>query len=64
MSMYLLNGSPTSCKFCGNPFPIKDGHKEAFHSTQTNGYFCDVFCAQDELSAYAAASKKHKARLA
>jgi hypothetical protein len=64
MSSYLLNGSPTTCHYCGQPFPIRDGDKEAFHSQETNRYFCDVFCAQDTLSAYAEASKKHKARLA
>lgn len=52
-SMYLMNGAPSNCQFCSQPFPIKEGHREAFHSRETNGYFCDVFCAQDALDAHA-----------
>jgi hypothetical protein len=26
---YLKNGSPTSCCGCHNPFPVRDGHREA-----------------------------------
>lgn len=29
MSRYLNGGAPTSCAFCGQPFPMKDGHVEA-----------------------------------
>jgi len=48
-SAYLMNGAPSSCEFCGQPFPIKDGHREAFHSP--DGYFCTEACAQDALEA-------------
>jgi hypothetical protein len=45
-SRYLMSGSPTCCTFCDQPFRPRDGHIEAWRTT--NGqYFCSEFCADD-----------------
>ena len=40
ISRYLINGAPTRCRFCGNQFPIKNGHLEAWYNGQ-GAYFCN-----------------------
>jgi len=46
-SRYLVSGAPTTCGHCKNPFPVVNGHVEAWR-TSTGRYFCNEFCAQDE----------------
>jgi hypothetical protein len=45
-SRYLQTGAPTCCQYCKAPFPIKDGHAEAWRDS-TGRYFCSEFCADD-----------------
>jgi hypothetical protein len=40
---YFINGQPTRCAFCGEPFRIWEGHLEAWRVGDE--YTCDVFCA-------------------
>jgi hypothetical protein len=47
ISRYLINGAPTRCRFCGNQFPIKNGHLEAWYNGQ-GAYFCNEYCASEE----------------
>jgi hypothetical protein len=35
------------CRFCGNQFPIKNGHLEAWYNGQ-GAYFCNEYCASEE----------------
>jgi ribosomal protein L24E len=46
ISRYLINGAPTRCRFCGNQFPIKNGHLEAWYNGQ-GAYFCNEYCASE-----------------
>jgi hypothetical protein len=46
-SRYLVGGAPITCAHCKQPFPVVDGHLEAWRSS-TGGYFCNEFCAEDE----------------
>ena len=46
-SRYLVGGAPTTCGHCKKPFPVVNGHVEAWR-TSTGRYFCNEFCAQDE----------------
>ena len=46
-SRYLISGAPTTCAHCKQPFPVVNGHVEAWRSS-TGGYFCNEFCAEDE----------------
>jgi hypothetical protein len=46
-SRYLVSGAPTTCGLCKRPFPVVNGHVEAWR-TSTGRYFCNEFCAQDE----------------
>ena len=50
-SRYLMNGSPTRCSFCNEPFHHPDGHVEAWRST-SGQYFCSEFCADDAEEAH------------
>ena len=43
---YLHGGAPLRCAFCGQPFPLVDGHAQAWRSSG-GGYFCSEFCADD-----------------
>jgi hypothetical protein len=45
-SRYLQHGAPPRCAFCGQPFPLVDGHAQAWRSS-TGHYFCSEFCADD-----------------
>lgn len=42
MSGFVNGGAPGLCAFCGKPFPMVDGHKEAWRSGDQ--YFCNAFC--------------------
>jgi hypothetical protein len=46
-SRYLVSGAPTTCEHCKKPFPVVNGHVEAWR-TSTGRYFCNEFCAHDE----------------
>ena len=46
-SRYLVRGAPTTCAHCKKPFPVVNGHVEAWR-TSVGGYFCNEFCAEDE----------------
>jgi hypothetical protein len=46
-SRYLIGGAPITCAHCKQPFPVVNGHVEAWRSS-TGGYFCNEFCAEDE----------------
>jgi hypothetical protein len=46
-SQYLVRGAPTTCAHCKKPFPMENGHVEAWR-TSTGRYFCNEFCAEDE----------------
>jgi hypothetical protein len=46
-SRYLLRGASTTCAHCKKPFPVVNGHVEAWR-TSVGGYFCNEFCAEDE----------------
>ena len=56
-SRYLQGGAPTCCQFCKAPFPVVDGHAEAWRDS-TGQYYCSEFCADD---ADAAAFRRRKA---
>jgi hypothetical protein len=56
-SRYLQGGAPTCCQFCKGPFPIVDGHAEAWRDS-AGQYYCSEFCADD---ADAAAFRRRKA---
>jgi hypothetical protein len=49
-SRYLQTGAPTCCQYCKAPFPIKDGHAEAWRDS-FGRYFCSEFCADDAAEA-------------
>ncbi len=57
ISRYLINGAPTRCKFCGNRFPVNDGHLEVWHNGR-GAYFCNEYCASDEDQAQDGRSQK------
>jgi len=46
-SRYLASGAPITCEHCKKPFPVVNGHVEAWRSS-TGKYFCDEFCAEDK----------------
>jgi hypothetical protein len=46
-SRYLISGAPITCAHCKQPFPVLNGHVEAWRSS-TGGYFCNEYCAEDE----------------
>lgn len=48
LEMFVNGAIPTTCNYCLQP--LTPG-QQPFHSTVSNRYFCDVFCAQDELDA-------------
>lgn len=48
-SRYLMNGAPTTCAFCGQPFPVRDGRVEAKHDGEGNYYCHDTPCENDAL---------------
>jgi hypothetical protein len=50
-SRYLMNGAPTNCAHCNQPFPMVNGHLQAWRSS-TGGYFCNEFCAEDTEEAF------------
>ena len=50
-SRYLMNGSPSRCMFCGEPFHPRDGYVE-FWRTATGHHFCSEFCADDAEEAH------------
>ena len=39
--------TPTTCAHCKKPFPVVNGHVEAWR-TSVGKYFCNEFCAEDE----------------
>jgi hypothetical protein len=45
-SRYLLNGSPTRCAFCNEPFRVRNGYVE-FWRASNGDHFCSEFCADD-----------------
>src|SRR5688500_9451936 len=44
---YFINGAPTCCAHCKQPFPVVTGRIEAWRSSM-GGYFCNEFCAGDD----------------
>jgi hypothetical protein len=46
-SRNLASGAPTTCAHCKQPFPMVNGHVEAWRSS-TGRHFCNEFCADDE----------------
>jgi hypothetical protein len=45
-SRYLMNGSPTRCMFCGEPFSRREDFVE-FWRTASGDHFCSEFCADE-----------------
>lgn len=50
---YMLNGAPTRCAFCGEPFPLVGDppRQEAWHDGKGR-YFCNEFCADSVEAEY------------
>ena len=43
-SRYLMNGAPTKCAFCAQPFPIHDKHMYCWRGSDDR-YYCNEYCA-------------------
>jgi hypothetical protein len=56
ISKYLNGGSPMSCRFCNQPFPVVANHFSAWHG-QDGSYYCQPDCEQDALEAKARRSR-------
>ena len=50
-SLYLMNGSPLHCMFCGKPFHLRGGYVKSWR-TATGHHFCSEFCADDAEEAH------------
>ena len=59
-SQWQVNGEPTTCRACNQPFPVRENRAEAYHVKKT-GYFCDTVCAEDYLEAERAKAKRRRA---
>jgi hypothetical protein len=59
-SQWQVNGEPTTCKSCNQPFPVRENRTEAYHVREA-GYFCDAACAQARLEAERAKAKRRRA---
>jgi len=59
-SQWQINGEPTECRFCNQPFPIRENRAEAYH-VQKAGYFCDTGCAEAYLGPERAKSRRRRA---
>lgn len=46
-SRFLMNGGPTVCAHCGEPFPIRDGHAEAIVGPDKRLYCHGTMCVAD-----------------
>lgn len=39
-----MNGTPTCCQYCSNPFPFDDKKIYAYRSHDTGKLYCDATC--------------------
>jgi hypothetical protein len=46
-----LNGSPTRCAFCNQPFHLRNGYFESWRAP-SGEHFCSEFCADDAEEAH------------
>lgn len=60
LELFANGAKPTHCNYCLQPF---FPGVQLFHSKVSGRYFCDVFCAQDELDAQRIRADKLKARM-
>lgn len=59
MELSFANGHiPSHCNYC-----LQQLTGSPFHSKTTNNYFCDVFCAQDELDSLRIKAENLKRRM-
>jgi hypothetical protein len=43
---YLMTGIPNRCKFCNQPFRLRNGHVKVWRASNGD-HFCSEFCADD-----------------
>ena len=56
-SRFLMNGGPSNCAHCREPFPIRDGHAEAVVGPHGLLYCHGTMCVADAMMAEAMKKK-------